>query len=1126
MAAASALPVSLSGRFKGSFAYFTIKDRLPQILTRVIDTLHRHKNEFFEEHGEKGVEAEKRAISFLSKLRNELQTDKAVTLLEDELPDAALWNQYLDYQRNLSNGSGEPSWFQSPWLYVECYMYRRIHAALAQNPPIDNFDVFKEGKAQNFFESQEAVIALCTYFQELLKNIKDLDEKQLKEELFKLLQVSLWGNKCDLSFSAGKASSQKSSPLQSLENMMPYLLVNDMEKLWSLLVNAKKGTTEKSKVRVDIILDNAGFELVSDLVLADFLLSSKLADEVHFHGKSIPWYVSDTTKHDFNWTIKQLQSANHMWMSRCGINWEGNLKKGVWVYRDHMFWTLPHDFSSMAEVAPDFYADLQKSSLLLFKGDLNYRKLTGDRKWEYTVPFHQALNKFHPAPLCSLRTLKSDTQVGLKPGQGEQIQASEPEWMESRDHVLLDVPVAREQLNRYRAAAEAAQSELAALSVKYDCAQLELLKLRSKMVSKEASFQELKAEAESYKENNARQMSRLLSLQTRIREVEEEAGVLSSSKNKAELTAQVAFKEVLELKEELREQNAKLNKCLNECEESMTQASKISRKYEELLTQLSGFLDVNIREREEPQEHLMSKLSEICKENLILKDQVAVLQEAINVHEKESKASRETIMRLVSEVTKEQGKAAGYYQDMEKLSKDLDSATIVRQSLEMEIRNLQDNLAANQKALDASKQELNYLKISSRELDGTLKSSREEARTAQSSLVAFKEQIATLLSNGSAIVKPSEKAILERIQEINCNGESQEIMVSQLQTQTTELTKALEKQTRLYQEALERSTKAEKCSETFQDQLKHLEEELLSIDLQQDGLRLEKQKYLKFLEQLNEKMKLDILAAEMGFDMNADAILARAEQLVKLEGDAVIENKAMAYSLRRKLKTQKEKLESRELHMNLLRQKITQLEEEKQVRTALAVERDEANLTVRKLHKMIERLQKQLDLARETNTDLKAKLSETNELKIKMLEQNRTIEELTKSQSKLERMKEKAEKQLTSVKSELLLKERKATEDKDKSKSMLEAVTNEVKMLKTSLAELAKRERQLADFREVVSRMLGLDIASLALPDYEIVRRLEALIHSHQHRCFPCLCLKGAARAPEERSQGNLQLLH
>ncbi|NXJ85211.1 CC170 protein, partial [Trogon melanurus] len=697
---------------------------------------------------------------------------------------------------------------------------------------------------------------------------------------------------------------------------------------------------------------------------------------------------------------------------------------------------------------------------------------------------------------------------------------------ESHDRVLLDIPVTREQMNHYRAAAETAQSELAALSVKYDCAQSELLELRSRIISKEASFQELKAEAESYKENNARQMSRLLSLQTRIQEMEEEACVLTTSKNQAELTAQTAFKENCELKEKLHEQNAKLNKYLNECEESMSQASKISRKYEELLKQLSGFLDTDIREKEKPQEHLMSKVSDLCKENLTLKDQVAALQEAVNVHEMESKAGRETIMRLVSEVTKEQKKAAGYYQDMEKLSKDLDSALIERQSLEMEIRNLQGKLTANQKALDASKLELHGLKKSSSELDGSLKSSREEARTAQSSLAAFKEQIATLLSGGSAIVKPSEKTILERIQEINCKEKRKEIMVSQLETQIAELTEALENQSRLYQEALERSRKAEKSSETFQDQLKQLEAELLSVDLMQDGLKLEKQKYLKFLEQLNEKMKLDNLAAEVGFDMNVDVILARVEQLVKLEGDAVIENKTMAYSLRRKLKTQKEKLESKELHMKLLRQKITQLEEEKQVRTALAVERDEANLTVRKLHKMTERLQKQLDLARETNTDLKAKLSETNELKIKTLEQNRTIEELNKSQGKLERMKEKAEKQLTSVRSELLLKERKATEDKEKNKNMLEAVTSEMKVLKTTLAELTKRERQLADFREVVSQMLGLNIDSLALPDYEIITRLEGLIHSHQHHCFPCVCLRDVARAPEEHSQRNVQLLH
>uniref|UniRef100_A0A8B9P560 Coiled-coil domain containing 170 n=1 Tax=Apteryx owenii TaxID=8824 RepID=A0A8B9P560_APTOW len=692
-------------------------------------------------------------------------------------------------------------------------------------------------------------------------------------------------------------------------------------------------------------------------------------------------------------------------------------------------------------------------------------------------------------------------------------------WMmkESYSCFPLDIPVTREQMNRYWAAAETAQSELAALLVKYDCAQSELLELRSKTVSKEASFQELKAEAESYKENNARQTSLLLSLQTRVQEMQEELSMLATSKKQTELRAQEAFKENWELKEELHEQN---------CEESKTQASKISRKHEELLIQLSGFLDIDIREKEEPQELLILKACEICKENMTLKSQIAALQEAINAHEMESKANRETIMRLVSEMAKEQKKAAGYYQDMEKLSKDLDSAIIARQSLEIEISTLQDKLTASQKAWEASKEELHNLKRSSSELDGSLKNSLEEARTAQNSLVSFKEQIATLLSSRSAIVKPSEKAILERIQEINCREESKDIMVSQFETRIAKLTEALENQTALYQEALERSKKAEKLSETFQDELKHLEEELLSGDMMQDGLKLEKQKYLKFLEQLNEKMKLDRVAAEVGFDMNVDAILARVEQLVKLEGDAVIENKTMAYSLRRKLKTQKEKLESRELHMNLLRQKISQLEEEKQVRTVLAVERDEANLTVRKLHKVIERLQQQLDLARETNTNLKAKLSETNELKIKTLEQNRTIEELNKSQGKLQRMKEKAEKQLTSVKSELHLKKHEANEDKEKAKNMLEAVSSEMKMLKTTLAEVAKRERQLADFRDVVSQMLGLDITSLALPDYEIITRLEGLIHSHQHHFSPCVCLKDVARTQDERLQGNIQLLH
>ncbi|XP_029453157.1 protein-glutamate O-methyltransferase isoform X2 [Rhinatrema bivittatum] len=433
-----AVPCSLSAKFKGSFAYFTVKDRLPQILTRVIDTVHRNKSKFLEEYGEEGVEAEKKAIAAFSKLRNELQTDKAVLLLTDPLPDTELWNQYLEYQQTLLSAEEQPSWFTSSWLYVECYMYRRIHEGIVLSPPICSFDVFKEGKDESFFQSQQAISALCTFFQELAKEIKDRSEEQVKEAFFKLLQVSLWGNKCDLSISSGEDNSQKCSPLNSLAALQPCILVDDSECLWSILSHSRKTSNCKESVtRIDVVLDNAGFELVTDLVLADFLLTSKLATEIHFHGKCIPWFVSDTTKSDFRWTIQQLRAANHRWMSKCGNNWDGNLKKQVWVYHDHLFWTLPYEFCEMAQVAPDLYTELQKSDLVLFKGDLNYRKLTGDRKWDFTVPFSQALNSFHPAPLCSIRTLKADIQVGLKSGQGEQLTSSEPTWMTSGKYGVI-----------------------------------------------------------------------------------------------------------------------------------------------------------------------------------------------------------------------------------------------------------------------------------------------------------------------------------------------------------------------------------------------------------------------------------------------------------------------------------------------------------------------------------------------------------------------------------------------------------------------------------------------------------------------------------------------------------------
>lgn len=51
----------------------------------------------------------------------------------------------------------------------------------------------------------------------------------------------------------------------------------------------------------------------------------------------------------------------------------------------------------------------------------------------------------------------------------------------------------------------------------------------------------------------------------------------------------------------------------------------------------------------------------------MLKGRIVTLEETINVHEMEAKANRETIMRLASEVNREQKKAASWAEERDQL---------------------------------------------------------------------------------------------------------------------------------------------------------------------------------------------------------------------------------------------------------------------------------------------------------------------------------------------------------------------------------------------------------------------------------------------------------------------------
>lgn len=76
-------------------------------------------------------------------------------------------------------------------------------------------------------------------------------------------------------------------------------------------------------------MDNSAYELFTDLCLADFLITNDLADVIIFHGKAIPWYVSDVTKPDFEHFLNCLEKeCTSTALQEIGNRWNNYYKIG------------------------------------------------------------------------------------------------------------------------------------------------------------------------------------------------------------------------------------------------------------------------------------------------------------------------------------------------------------------------------------------------------------------------------------------------------------------------------------------------------------------------------------------------------------------------------------------------------------------------------------------------------------------------------------------------------------------------------------------------------------------------------------------------------------------------------
>ncbi|KAF8623299.1 hypothetical protein AX17_007471 [Amanita inopinata Kibby_2008] len=463
-------PIDRSG-----FSYETVVRRWPVIVTGIVDHVHNVCNDLLLNPGSMDVQTldatiqeGKEIISKISELKYHMGRDHPLEpIVDDGEAYVELYNEEL---RQLTE-KGKGTWFTAPWLYAE---YRLLRSFFALKNHWKTHDPFFMQKMKMFKQSGNSILQIATTMHEMESSEAAFrsDPEKLAILFHEMVQMCLWGNATDLSLlthlSASDIDHLQAVGSDAQAARQQFILRDDQDKVWEHITKLNRG-------QVDFILDNAGFELFTDLVFADFLVTfTPHVGKVVFHPKLIPWFVSDVTPPDFVATLESLRDASPFFainapslvssfehLGAMVTRWQKYLDEGVFslsvsletplggVGAPHAelaaFWTSPHPYWDLKSHSPALFDELKRSDLVVFKGDLNYRKLTGDIAWPAWTDFGHALGPLAGSfPMLSLRTNKADVAVGIDRTVVEQLDQAGEKWRVSGRYALISFLQARD----------------------------------------------------------------------------------------------------------------------------------------------------------------------------------------------------------------------------------------------------------------------------------------------------------------------------------------------------------------------------------------------------------------------------------------------------------------------------------------------------------------------------------------------------------------------------------------------------------------------------------------------------------------------------------------------------------
>ena len=410
------LPNPIRSEEEGTWAFDTMSRRVDaEILERT-----------YQDNKEKFEQWDPQILANFDELRRELRNAANVKLTYPKEPSkgASSPQRLLEYEQWKAilkpHVDALESWLSSPWMVAEFYVYRRLMDCLgywdAESPGYlyDPFEKQKQAGLGSSTASAESVLAK-------ISQLPPTDDG-----LQVALSMALWGNKMDLSLWPADVSQNSDIFSSILAKAHENLLHDDSLAVAQYCSKLR----DRGGGMVDIIVDNAGFELVTDLAAAQHLIESGIAHTVTFQLKSHPTFVSDALEKDLRETVDyyyNLDPIQNPAAQAAALKWRNYLNNNQWKCVEDPFWVqgLP-----MWKMHTPLYQDLKtRCDLAIVKGDANYRRLLGDLQWDFSAPFEEVVGAYFPCPVCALRTLKAEIGCGMAVPQTQRAAQADDKWM-------------------------------------------------------------------------------------------------------------------------------------------------------------------------------------------------------------------------------------------------------------------------------------------------------------------------------------------------------------------------------------------------------------------------------------------------------------------------------------------------------------------------------------------------------------------------------------------------------------------------------------------------------------------------------------------------------------------------